>query len=219
MKKALVTLSIVMSLTGCKVELAPIVNLSDINSESAKTVQSKLIVEVMSCKSYEDSRQESSDVKDAKEAIAKVFNNAKYIECYTEKMDSKALFEIPITVGGKNSVDGIQITNTDIGGGMVIKMSDNLKHNFERQKKASFIDINPLIKITINNDINKDQDIVVHGILANNKTYLPYSWYNLKANENQIFNLSDVSVSSLIQNGETLVYEDFDKRVEITKPE
>ena len=219
MKKALITLSIVTLLTGCKVELAPIVNLSDINSESAKTVQSKLIVEVMSCKSYEDSRQESSDVKDAKEAIAKVFNNAKYIECYTEKMDSKALFEIPITVGGKNPVDGIQITNTDIGGGMVIKMSDNLKQNFERQKKASFIDINPLIKITINNDINKDQDIVVHGVLANNKTYLPYSWYNLKANENQTFKLSDISVSSLIENGNTLVYEDFDKRIEITKPE
>jgi len=50
MKKILIGLMSVALLSGCKVELAPTVNLSDVNSETAKTVQSKLAVEVMSFK-------------------------------------------------------------------------------------------------------------------------------------------------------------------------
>ena len=56
MKKILISLMSVVLLSGCKVELAPTVNLSDINSETAKTIQSKLIVEVTSCTDYKDSR-------------------------------------------------------------------------------------------------------------------------------------------------------------------
>ena len=57
MKKILIGLMSVVLLSGCKVELAPTVNLSDVNSETAKTVQSKLAVEVMSCTNYNDSRE------------------------------------------------------------------------------------------------------------------------------------------------------------------
>jgi len=49
MKKVLISLMSVVLLTGCKVELAPTVNLSDINSDTAKTISSKLIVEVTAC--------------------------------------------------------------------------------------------------------------------------------------------------------------------------
>ncbi len=217
MKKVLISLISLALLSGCKVELAPTINLSDVNSETAKTVQSKLIVEVTACNSYGDSRKESSDVEEAKEAIANMFPESKYIECYKEKMDSKALFEIPITVGGRSSSGDIQIRNGEFGGGMIISVSENLRDKIKQQEKSSFSTFKPSISINIKNDLDKNQDIVVHGVLADDKNYLPYSWYQLIAGQSQTFKLSDVSVSAATKHGSTLVYEDFDKRFEIKK--
>ena len=217
MKKILIGLISVALLSGCKVELAPTVNLSDVNSETAKTIQSKLVVEVMSCADYKDSRKESSDVTDAKEAISNIFTDAKYIECYREKMDSKALFEIPITVGGKDLTGDIQIRNGGFGGGMIVLLSDNLRSKIQQQQKNSFSKFEPSVQITIKNDLDKNQDIVVHGVLADAKHYLPYSWYQLVAGEAQTFKLSDVSVLAITKHGGALVYEDYDKRYQIKK--
>ncbi|MCX8639330.1 hypothetical protein J3U37_04390 [Gilliamella sp. B3172] len=217
MKKILIGLISVALLSGCKVELAPTVNLSDVNSETAKTIQSKLVVEVMSCADYKDSRKESSDVTDAKEAISNIFTDAKYIECYREKMDSKALFEIPITVGGKDETGDIQIRNGGFGGGMIVLLSDNLRSKIQQEQKNSFSKFEPSVQITVINDLDKNQDIVVHGVLADAKYYLPYSWYQLVAGEAQTFKLSDVSVLAITKHGGALVYEDYDKRYQIKK--
>lgn len=217
MKKTLIGLMSIALLSGCKVELAPTVNLSDVNSETAKTVQSKLIVEVMSCTDFDDSRKESSDVTDAKKTISNIFTDAKYVECYREKMDSKALFEIPITVGGKDVTGDIQIRNGGFGGGMIVLISDNLRSKIQQQQKTSFSNFNPSIQITIKNDLERNQDIVVHGVFADNKHYLPYSWYQLVAGKSQTFKLSDISVLAITKHGGALVYEDYDKRLEIKK--
>lgn len=217
MKKILIGLISVALLSGCKVELAPTVNLSDVNSETAKTIQSKLIVEVMSCADFNDSRKESSDVTDAKKTISNIFTDAKYIECYREQMDSKALFEIPITVGGKDRAGDIQIRNGGFGGGMIVLISDGLRSKIQQQKKNSFSNFKPSVKITIKNDLDKNQDIVVHGVFADSKYYLPYSLYQLIAGRTQTFKLSDVSVLAITNHGGTLVYENYDKRFEIKK--
>ncbi|WP_085248069.1 DUF7424 family protein [Gilliamella mensalis] len=217
MKKILMGLISVALLSGCKVELAPTVNLSDVNSETAKTVQSKLVVEVMSCTDFNDSRKESSDVTDAKKTISNIFTDAKYVECYREKMDSKALFEIPITVGGKDLTGDIQIRNGGFGGGMIVLISDSLRSKIEQQQKASFSNFKPSVQITVNNDLDRNQDIVVHGVFADAKHYLPYSWYQLVAGKAQTFKLSDVSVLAITNHGGALVYEDYDKRFEIKK--
>ena len=136
MKKVLISLMSIVLLSGCKVELTPSVNLSDINSEVAKTIQSKLIVEVTSCTDYRDSRNESSSLIEAKKGITDVFSEAKYIECYRENLDSKALFDIPITVGGKELTGDIQLANADFGRGMVIRMSTNLKTKIDKVSKS-----------------------------------------------------------------------------------
>ena len=217
MKKILIGLMSVALLSGCKVELAPTVNLSDVNSETAKTVRSKLVVEVMSCTDFEDSRKESSGVTEAKKTISNIFTDAKYIECYREKMDSKALFEIPITVGGKDLTGDIQIRNGGFGGGMIVLISDNLRSKIQQQQKASFSSFNPSVQITVKNDLDRNQDIIVHGVFADAEYYLPYSWYPLVAGQAQTFKLSDVSVLAITKHGGTLVYEDYDKRLEIKK--
>ena len=132
-------------------------------------------------------------------------------------MDSKALFEIPITVGGRSSSGDIQIRNGEFGGGMIISISENLRDKIKQKEKSSFSTFKPSISINIKNDLDKNQDIVVHGVLADDKNYLPYSWYQLIAGQSQTFKLSDVSVSAATKHGSTLVYEDFDKRFEIKK--
>lgn len=216
MKKILISLMSVVLLSGCKVELAPTVNLSDINSETAKTIQSKLIVEVTSCTDYKDSRNESSSLIEAKKGITDVFSDAKYIECYRENMDSKALFEIPITVGGKEFTGDIQLANADFGGGLVIKMSPSLKTKIDKASKAGMSKIQSSVTVKLKNDTSSNVDIVAHSVYLNDKP-VTISTYTLLAGKENTFKLSDVSVSSAFDNGVSIIYEDLDNRMKLEK--
>lgn len=216
MKKVLISLMSVVLLSGCKVELAPTVNLSDINSDTAKTIQSKLIVEVTSCTDYKDSRNESSSLIEAKKGITDVFSDAKYVECYRENMDSKALFEIPITVGGKEFTGDIQLANADFGGGLVIKMSPSLKTKIDKASKAGMSKIQSSVTVKLKNDTSSNVDIVAHSIYLNDKP-VTISTYTLLAGKENTFKLSDVSVSSAFDNGVSIIYEDLNNRMKLEK--
>lgn len=216
MKKILISLMSVVLLSGCKVELAPTVNLSDINSDTAKTIQSKLIVEVTSCTDYKDSRNESSSLIEAKKGITDVFSDAKYVECYRENMDSKALFEIPITVGGKEFTGDIQLANADFGGGLVIKMSPSLKTKIDKASKAGMSKIQSSVTVKLKNDTSSNVDIVAHSVYLNDKP-VTISTYTLLAGKENTFKLSDVSVSSAFDNGVSIIYEDLSNRMKLEK--
>ena len=216
MKKLLISLMSVVLLSGCKVELAPTVNLSDINSDTAKTIQSKLIVEVTSCTDYKDSRNESSSLIEAKKGITDVFSDAKYVECYRENMDSKALFEIPITVGGKEFTGDIQLANADFGGGLVIKMSPSLKTKIDKASKAGMSKIQSSVTVKLKNDTSSNVDIVAHSVYLNDKP-VTISTYTLLAGKENTFKLSDVSVSSAFDNGVSIIYEDLNNRMKLEK--
>lgn len=216
MKKILISLMSVVLLSGCKVELAPTVNLSDINSDTAKTIQSKLIVEVTSCTDYKDSRNESSSLIEAKKGITDVFSDAKYVECYRENMDSKALFEIPITVGGKEFTGDIQLANADFGGGLVIKMSPSLKTKIDKASKAGMSKIQSSVTVKLKNDTSSNVEIVAHSVYLNDKP-VTISTYTLLAGKENTFKLSDVSVSSAFDNGVSIIYEDLDNRMKLEK--
>lgn len=216
MKKVLISLMSVVLLSGCKVELAPTVNLSDINSDTAKTIQSKLIVEVTSCTDYKDSRNESSSLIEAKKGITDVFSDAKYVECYRENMDSKALFEIPITVGGKEFNGDIQLANADFGGGLVIKMSSSLKTKIDKASKAGMSKIQSSVTVKLKNDTSANVDIVAHSVYLNDKP-VTISTYTLLAGKENTFKLSDVSVSSAFDNGVSIIYEDLNNRMKLEK--
>lgn len=216
MKKVLISLMSVVLLSGCKVELAPTVNLSDINSDTAKTIQSKLIVEVTSCTDYKDSRNESSSLIEAKKGITDVFSDAKYVECYRENMDSKALFEIPITVGGKEFTGDIQLANADFGGGLVIKMSPSLKTKIDKASKAGMSKIQSSVTVKLKNDTSSNVDIVAHSVYLNDKP-VTISTYTLLAGKENTFKLSDVSVSSAFDNGVSIIYEDLNNRMKLEK--
>ena len=216
MKKVLISFISIVLLSGCKVELTPSVNLSDINSEVSKTIQSKLIVEVTSCTDYRDSRNESSSLIEAKKGITDVFSEAKYIECYRENLDSKALFDIPITVGGKELTGDIQLANADFGGGMVVKMSPTLKTKIDKVSKSGMSKIQPSVTIKLKNDTSENVDIVAHASYLNDKP-MTVSTYTLLAGKESIFKLSDVSVSSAFDNGVSIIYEDLSNRMKLEK--
>lgn len=204
MNKFMVSLIAITLLSGCKVELAPTVNLSDVQSETAKTVQSKILIEVSSCTDFKDSRQESSTLIKAKNEIQKIFADAKYIECYREKMDSKAVFEIPIMVGGKTGNGDIQIRNNK-SGGMVVEISKKLEQKISNHQNSTFRKINTSISINVNNDLNQAQQIIGYAIYLDNNA-IPVSKYDLKPGLHTI-KLSDVSVSAILTKGSALVYE------------
>lgn len=204
MNKFMVSLIAITLLSGCKVELAPTVNLSDVQSETAKTVQSKILIEVSSCTDFKDSRQESSTLIKAKNEIQKIFADAKYIECYREKMDSKAVFEIPIMVGGKTGNGDIQIRNNK-SGGMVVEISKKLEQKISNHQNSTFRKINTSISINVNNDLNQSQQIIGYAIYLDNNA-IPVSKYDLKPGQHTI-KLSDVSVSAILTKGSALVYE------------
>lgn len=215
MKKIAILIFCGLILSACKVELAPTINLSDVNSETAKTIQSNLFVEVSACTDYKDSHKESLSLTKAKEKIASVFADANYIECYREQMESKALFEVPITVGGKAGTGDIQISNAEFGGGMVVQMSKSLKDKINRASKSGTGKLNPSINITLINDLNNNQEIIAHAVYLDQKA-IPLAKYTLKSG-NHTFRLADVSVSSVINNGSALVFEDSDKRMSLDK--
>lgn len=211
MKKLLVLLSCCVLLSACKVELSPSVNLSDLSSETPKTIKSNLTIEVTACSNYKDSRKESSSLTEAKQKITQIFPNAEYVECYEEMMDSKALFKIPVVVGGKQHSGDIQITNGNWGDGMVVFVSKELSGKINNTKKSSEkLDFN--IKINLNNDLGKERNIYANGVYIDNDPIL-LSQYLLQTG-NHTFRLSSISIDVLLKNNGIFVYQDSKKKAE-----
>ena len=131
-------------------------------------------------------------------------------------MDSKALFEIPITVGGKEFTGDIQLANADFGGGLVIKMSPSLKTKIDKASKAGMSKIQSSVTVKLKNDTSSNVDIVAHSVYLNDKP-VTISTYTLLAGKENTFKLSDVSVSSAFDNGVSIIYEDLDNRMKLEK--
>lgn len=103
---------------GCKTQLMADVNVSNLNNTDLQSSAASLLVEVASCNSYEDSRNPSSSVIEAQKTVPQLIEDAEYQECFTQKMESYALFSIPIKIGKFKSEDdfktkGIKIYSYD----------------------------------------------------------------------------------------------------------
>lgn len=86
---------------GCKVETELEAKHSELFGEAQTEKLGTLLIEVPSCKHYEDSRKESSSLVKLKEAVQKYLPETDYKECFSQKMTSYAQFNIPYAVGGK----------------------------------------------------------------------------------------------------------------------
>lgn len=99
MKKFLVIALSTILLSGCKVDMSTSINTDDLLSNQHKLISGNLSIEVPSCNDFEDSRKDSKTLADLKVKIPTVFTNAEFKECYKQKFNSFASFEIPIGIG------------------------------------------------------------------------------------------------------------------------
>ena len=99
MKKFLVIALSTILLSGCKVDMSTSINTDDLLSNQHKLISGNLSIEVPSCNDFEDSRKDSKTLADLKSKIPTVFTKAEFKECYKQKFNSFASFEIPIGVG------------------------------------------------------------------------------------------------------------------------
>lgn len=91
-------------LSGCKIDMGASIPLSGLLGSEIQSSSADLYVEVPACNSYEDSRQPSRGLVDAKNEIAKVIPDSEFKECFKKKFNSFALFSVPIAYGPANKV-------------------------------------------------------------------------------------------------------------------
>ena len=195
----LFTLFILIALTGCKATVETEVKLSDLLSAKTKDISGNLYINVPSCTSYEDSRQESKTLIRAKSTIPQIFLGAKYIECFTKKLDSYANFALPMKLDkdkdGKLASDSLLNIVSNKGALLMVGIPQAINQKLEKLKKDSFgtksFDLTVNVKVT--NDTGKNHPF---KILAAYIDGVPYDYDNLEsvAGESFVVKLSDVSV-------------------------
>lgn len=195
--KKLILIAVAFVLFGCKVDLSTDVNYSDVVSDEPKTIDANLIVEVMSCSDYQDSRKESETLIEAKKMVLSIFDEAKYVECYREKMNSKAVFKISITVGGKDKTGDIQISAPDKTT-ILVQVSDQFVNMVNSSKNKSIINIKPNLSFSIKNDINKEIDFSIYGVFINGDGY-SYALASIPPESAPNIKLSNASIDHLFK--------------------
>ena len=203
-------LAATLFLGGCKAKVETELSLNDILESETKTISSDLLVEVAACNSYEDSRQPSNSVIKSRENVPKIFAGATFVECFTKKFDAFAHFTIPVVLdkdkdGKLASESHLNIvSNSDVL--LAVSIPRSIKANLERAKEASFgmdtLDLE--IDIRINNDTGRDLPFKVFAAYVNG---LPHVFSELTSKNMGSFTLtlSDVSVSSALDDGQALV--------------
>ncbi|WP_392563859.1 hypothetical protein RHO13_11605 [Orbus wheelerorum] len=201
MKKTVVIASILLILAGCKVEITTPVNISELNNNTKKIVESQLDVEVASCNDFKDSRKESESLIEAKSSISKIFPKAEFIECYREQFDNKAAFKIPVTVGSKDG--DISIYHISSSNSNYVAISENLQNKIKEFKKKSFDKIEPSITILLKNDTDVEQSVAVYSAYINGNGF-PLGTLTLKEGNVISIKLSDASIDSIMKRNTSL---------------
>jgi hypothetical protein len=201
---------ITLILTGCKATVETEVSLQDILESKTKTISGDLYVEVAACNNYEDSRKPSDSVVKSQQIIPSIFADAKYIECFSKKFDSFAHFSIPVVLDkdkdGKFASESHVNIISNSESLLTIGIPQSIKANMERVKNNSF-GINSFdlkVNIKINNDTGKEFPFKVVAAYVEGQ---PYIFGNLTSKKNGAFviTLSDVSVSSAMENETAIV--------------
>lgn len=109
MKKLLVLLVASIALVGCDVDVKTNITTDDLLSNDRKIVNGQMSVEVMSCRDFRDSRNESRSLEQARTQIKKMVEGSEFVECYDKNMKSFAIFNIPV-VTGSGSSDGESVS-------------------------------------------------------------------------------------------------------------
>ena len=113
MKKIVVLSLFAFIIAGCKTDVKTSITTDELASSEHTNVDGNILVQVLSCSSYEDSRVESRILIEAKTKVASILADSEYIECYDKQMKSYASFKIPVGVGAVGN-DGSLSLNNDV---------------------------------------------------------------------------------------------------------
>lgn len=207
-KTSLVVLSVIL-LAGCKTTVETEVSVSDLLTSGTKTIPGNLYVEVAACNDHEDSRKPSSTLIKTQEIVPTVFPEAKYEECYRQKFDSFARFIVPIVLD--KDQDGKLASENHVN---IVSNKDNLlsvavpeviKSNLDKAKHqgpGTAFKMN--VSIKVNNDSGQDFPFTVMASYVDDQPQV-FSNLTAPAGSSFVVRLSDVSVSSALDNGSTRV--------------
>ncbi|UAA39427.1 hypothetical protein KIH87_03460 [Paraneptunicella aestuarii] len=197
-------------LTGCKGSIETRVNISDLLSTKTKDIVGDLYVEVPSCTSYKDSRQESDSLQKAKTQISNIFTGAQFNECFTKQFKSYAHFHIPMVLERDNdgklaSETKLNIQSSEdnlLAVGFPSSIAEKLKRLEESSLRTQSLDIE--VNIEVVNDTGKSHSFRVISAYIDGDPYV-YESLSAPADSSFLVTLSNVSVDNAKQNGSTFV--------------
>lgn len=196
-------------LISCKGKIETEISVSEILSSPTKLISGDFYLEVISCSDYEDSRNPSDSVIQAKEKIPIVFSGAEYVECFTKEMDFFAHFKIPIALD-KNltanlaSDDHINIVSNSKAL-LMLGIPKGIKIKLEQLKKDIFgLDIDFSVFITIKNDTDQDFSFNAFSVYVDENPFV-INLLTMRPGMSFVFKLSDVSIDQAFYNGVSLV--------------
>lgn len=209
-KKALMSFAVVASiftLSGCKIDMGASIPLSGLLGSELKTGSADLYVEVPACNSYEDSRQPSKGLVDAKNEIAKIIPESEFKECFQKKFNSFASFSVPIAYGPDNlvteSTNQIRVLHTENHYAYVIFGSKLRSKLAEAKKKPTlsggFNPADVTITLSIKNDTGKAIQATFAGAYVGGEPVIYAPDAKMDNGQEWAVTLSNVTTSQLFQ--------------------
>lgn len=201
-KSRLTITLMVLLLAGCKTTVQTQVKLTELLQGEAKAIPSTLTIEVASCNDYQDSRKPSSSLLDVQKHIPAVFKDAEYVECFRQKMDSLAKFNVPVYLS--KDEEGIPASNDHLSLVsnksilLAITVPEAMKTRLGQTRKEMMgmsLDMNVLVEVT--NDTGTEFPL---GAIATFIDDQPVVYQNLNVPKDAKFTLrlSDVSVQTAL---------------------
>lgn len=216
--RKIITLSLLaLALAGCKTDVKTSITTDQLSSSNHSVVDGNILVQVLSCSSYEDSRLESRSLIEAKAKVASILADSEYIECYDKQMKSYASFKIPVGVGAVGSDGNLSLDNDvfifssdDITLGVVL--NPNLLQRMKKIESSSpfsqKIDLN--MTVTLNAGEKPIPTTVWQGVyLSDNEDNIKQKPAMMTVRESDglkkvVVTLSDVA-SSTLMNGDIAI--------------
>ncbi|MGO3870263.1 MAG: DUF7424 family protein [Alcaligenes sp.] len=204
------TMALLALLVACKATVSTEIKFSELAGANSKMLPGELTVEVSACNHYEDSRQPSASVLEAQQAIPGIFKDAKYVECYKQRMNSYARFELPVALdkGGDEKLFSDEHINFRSHEGMLLglfiptQIKARIKSATKGKLAASALVLNFSLKVT--NDLSEDQDFWAYSVFVDGQASVA-NRLSIPKGKTMTLNLSDVSVQEAIQRDYALV--------------
>lgn len=206
MKKKYISLIFILAcvlLSSCRIELSPIIKVSELLSAETKSVNGIISVEISDCNSYEDSRMPSDSLLEVQQKIKSIIPSAEYTQCYSKAMNSYAEFKIKMNVKNNLNIPSSGITVISDGkGALGLHIPSNIA---TRIKDSSFGENEVAMVVNIINDTENPVKLDVLSAFINNSPYPMGTELVLNPQQDASIRLSDVAGEYIMAGNSLLV--------------